>query len=153
VGGPILWGGKGSGACSLPRPTRPGGLGGVSPTGPLPSALPRKGGAGRTWLPLTIMLRDPTAEPGALRFALQTALLRATLPAAVLGGRLELRDLGAPTPLQPGLFDARGAAQLALAAVTRSLCSRFGANPLQRVVALDPRHRLPERRYALVEAS
>ncbi|HZS02603.1 MAG TPA: hypothetical protein VFE37_28070 [Chloroflexota bacterium] len=98
-------------------------------------------------------LRDPTAEAGALRFALQTALLHATLPAAVVGVRLELRDLGPPTPLQPALFDARGAARLALTAATRSLRTRFGANPLQRVVALDTRHRLPERRYALVEAS
>ncbi|HLH26397.1 MAG TPA: hypothetical protein VK066_28080 [Chloroflexota bacterium] len=106
-----------------------------------------------TRLPLTVALHDPTAEAGALRFALQTALLRAMLPGAVVGARLELRDLGAPTPLQPALFDARGAMRLALAAATRSLRTRFGANPLQRVVALDPRHRLPERRYALVEAS
>jgi nucleotidyltransferase/DNA polymerase involved in DNA repair len=105
------------------------------------------------WVPVTIALHDPTAELGALRRALQTALLRTTLPAAVLGVRLELRDLGPPTPLQPALFDARGAARLALTAATRSLRTRFGANPLQRVVALDPRHRLPERRYALVEAS
>ncbi|HEY7068058.1 MAG TPA: hypothetical protein VII06_41790 [Chloroflexota bacterium] len=108
---------------------------------------------GSEWLPLTLALRDPTVEPGLIRAALQTALLRATLPAAVLGVRLELRDLGPPTPLQPALFDARGAAQLALAAATRGLRARFGANPLQRVVALDPGHRLPERRYALVEAS
>src|SRR5581483_8648823 len=105
------------------------------------------------WLPITLALRDPTAEPGPIRAALQPALLRTTLPAAVLGVRLELRDLGPPTPLQPALFDARGAARLALAAATRGLQARFGTNPLQRVVALDPRHRLPERRYTLVEAS
>jgi hypothetical protein len=57
-------------------------------------------------------------------------------------------------PLQLALLpDGRGRADLALAAATRDLRARVGANPLCRVVALDPRHRLPERRYALAEAS
>jgi hypothetical protein len=137
-----------------PHPPRQGSSAVVSraaPCTPGPYSLPPNSGG--AWVPLVVALHDATAEAGALRRALQTALLRATPAAVVVGVRLELRDLGAPTPLQPGLFDARGAAQLALAAATRGLRTRFGANPLQRVVALDPRHRLPERRYALVEAS
>jgi hypothetical protein len=99
------------------------------------------------------VVREPTTELGALRFAVTAALLRAAAPGPVVGLRLELHDLAAPTPLQPGLFDVRGAARLALAATVRGLRTRFATNPLQRVVALDPRHRLPERRYALMEAS
>jgi hypothetical protein len=107
---------------------------------------------GATW-ECARTLHQPTLESGALRAALEPTLLRETLAAAVIGARLELCDLGPPAPLQPALFGDRGAARLALAAATRGLRARFGASPLQRVVVLDPRHRLPERRYALVEAS
>src|SRR5207253_1274775 len=103
---------------------------------------------GATW-ECARTLHQPTLESGALRAALGPVLLRETLPAAVVGVRLELCDLGPPAPLQPALFGDRGAARLALAATARGLRARFGASPLQRVVALDPLHRLPERRYAL----
>ncbi len=103
----------------------------------------------RAWAP-----RQPTAAPGVLRLPLEATLLRERLPAAVVGLRLELHELGPPAPLQLALLpDGRGRADLALAAATRALRARLGANPLCRVVALDPRHRLPERRYALAEIS
>lgn len=107
-------------------------------------------GAPATW-EQRVVLREPTAAAEAIRFALAGALLRATPPGPIVGLRLELHDLGAPTPCQLGLFAPRATAG-ALAAAVRTLRARYGALPLRRVVALDPRHRLPERRYALVEA-
>jgi nucleotidyltransferase/DNA polymerase involved in DNA repair len=107
----------------------------------------------RTW-ERALVPRQPTADPAALRFPLETALRRERLPAAALDLRLELHALGSPAPLQLALLpDQRGRTDLALVSAVRSLRARFGANPLSRVAVLDPHHRLPERRYLLVEAS
>ncbi len=66
---------------------------------------------------------------------------------------MKQHTLGPPKTLPTGRFEALGATALALAATVQGLRARHGGSPLQRVVALDPAHRLPERRYALVEAS
>lgn len=94
---------------------------------------------------------QPTRDAATLRRLLASALLRAALPAAVTELRLELGGLAVPPPLQPALLpDRRGQVALALAAATRGLQARCGGNPLRRVLPLDPAHRLPERRYALI---
>ena len=96
----------------------------------------------------TRVLHTATAEPAPLRFALESLLRDTTLPAPAVGVRLELYALGPLVPRQPTLFGEPNARGLPIAAI-RKLRAQFGTNPLQRILALDPAHRLPERRYAL----
>jgi hypothetical protein len=101
----------------------------------------------------------PTAVLAEWRRLLAATLGRAVLPAAVVGVRLTLDAVGPlpatplalPPPLACSGSEAARARRAALAAAAQQVRLRSGRGLLWRVQPLDPRHRLPERRYLLVE--
>ncbi len=107
--------------------------------------------------------REPTARRERLAFLLRSRMSLSPPPRAVEGLRVEFRHFGPPSA-QEGLFDrkeedGRGKEGRSLAAgevppsleeAVRELKLRLGASPLYRVVEVDPRSRIPERRHALL---
>ena len=96
------------------------------------------------------LYREPSLDPPALWRTLQAWLARAqwTRPVA----RIELVvDRRGAAAQQESLFGMRGRTRLRLRHISRELESRYGKTPLKRLVEVEPWHRIPERRYALMD--
>ena len=109
------------------------------------------------------VLREPSADPDRIGFALRTRMELAPPPRAVESLLLEFFEFGAPAS-QDDLFDRRdeagrseegraltdGQVPFALREAVRELKLKIGYSPLYRVVEVDPWSRLPERRHGLL---
>ncbi len=98
------------------------------------------------------VLREPLGERTRLWTVVRAAIEGAELPGALTRISLELGGLTAESGRQHSLFDSeRTRRREELDEMVRHLKVRFGQSPLARVVEVEPWHRLPERRRALLE--
>ena len=98
------------------------------------------------------VLREPLGDGERLWGVVRTHVEYADFPGPLALLSLELGGLTAESGRQRSLFDAdhvRRAEQLD--EMVRHLKVRFGHSPIARVVDVEPWHRLPERRHALLE--
>src|SRR5690606_3863700 len=100
----------------------------------------------------TQVLREPLGDRGRLWLTVRTHVEYAEFPGLFTELSLELGGLTAESGRQWSLLDTdrvRRAEQLD--EMVRHLKVRFGHSPVARVVDVEPWHRLPERRHALLE--
>lgn len=98
------------------------------------------------------VLREPLGDRTRLWTVLQSLIGHAEFPGPLSLVSLELGDLTQESGRQRSLFDAdRVRRSEQLDEMVRHLKVRFGQSPVARVVAVEPWHRLPERRHALLE--
>jgi len=98
------------------------------------------------------ILREPLGDRGRLWMTIRTLVEYAEFPGPFSVISLELGGLTDESGRQRSLFDTdrvRRAEQLD--EMVRHLKVRFGESPITRVVEIEPWHRLPERRYGLLE--
>ncbi|HLZ71619.1 MAG TPA: hypothetical protein VKV26_17085 [Dehalococcoidia bacterium] len=100
----------------------------------------------RTWT-----LHAPANRPEAAFLPAAAALRELALPGPVAALRLTLHDLCQEEGQQGSLFSSAARRRTQLGEAVRQIEARCGRNLLQRIVALDPRSRLPERRRGLAE--
>lgn len=98
-----------------------------------------------------LSMKEPTGDRGRLWLALRTVLEQAEYPGPIAELELELGGLTSESARQRGLFRDRLRRREELDEMVRHLKLRYGQSPLARIVALDPRNRLPERRHALMD--
>ena len=98
------------------------------------------------------VLREPLGDRARLWTVIRAAVEVAELPGPLTLISLELGGLTAESGRQRNLFDTdRTRRREELDEMVRHLKVRFGQSPLARVVEVEPWHRLPERRRALLE--
>ncbi len=98
------------------------------------------------------VLREPLGDRARLWTVIQSAVEVAELPGPLTLISLELGGLTAESGRQRNLFDTdRTRRREELDEMVRHLKVRFGQSPLARVVEVEPWHRLPEHRRALLE--
>lgn len=98
------------------------------------------------------VLREPLGDRARLWTVIRAAIEGAELPGPITLLSLELGGLTAESGRQRSLFDTdRARRREELDEMIRHLKVRFGQSPLARVVDVEPWHRLPERRRALLE--
>lgn len=98
------------------------------------------------------VLREPLGDRARLWTVIRTAIEGAELPGPITLLSLELGGLTAESGRQRSLFDTeRARRREELDEMVRHLKVRFGQSPLARIVDVEPWHRLPERRRALLE--
>lgn len=98
------------------------------------------------------MLREPLGDPARLWVTIRTLIEYAVFPGPLGDLSLELGGLTAESGRQWSLFDAgRVRRGEQLDEMVRHLKVRFGHSSIARVVEVEPWHRLPERRHALLE--
>lgn len=98
------------------------------------------------------VLREPLGDRARLWTVLRTLVEYAEFPGPLWLVELELSGLTAESGRQHSLFDAEQTRRREqLDEMVRHLKVRFGESPVARVVDVEPWHRLPERRYALLE--
>lgn len=103
--------------------------------------------AGGTWR-TSITLRRASADPARLRLALAPRLAELPAPASSLA--LEVAAFGPPAHDQGRLLDEEGAIRRArLSEAVRQARQSAGADAAMRILEVDPRSRVPERRTAL----
>ncbi len=103
--------------------------------------------AGGTWR-ATVTLRRASADPARIRLALVPRL--AELPAPAGSIALEVAAFGPPAHDQGRLLDEEGAARRArLGEAVRQARQSAGDDAAMRILEVDPRSRVPERRAAL----
>ena len=97
------------------------------------------------------VLREPLGDRGRLWTVLRTLVEYAEFPGPFSLVALELAGLTEESGRQHSLFVEQTRRREQLDEMVRHLKVRFGESPLARVVELEPWHRLPERRRALLE--
>lgn len=97
------------------------------------------------------VLREPTGDRARLWTVLRTLIEHAEFPGLVTLLELELGGLTAESGRQASLFSEQTRRREQLDTMVRHLKVRFGHSPLGRAVDVEPWHRLPERRHALLE--
>lgn len=98
------------------------------------------------------VLREPLGDRARLWTVIRAAIEGAELPGPLTLVSLELGGLTAESGRQRNLFDTdRTRRREELDEMVRHLKVRFGQSPLARVVEVEPWHRLPEHRRALLE--
>lgn len=97
------------------------------------------------------VLREPLGDRARLWTVLRAAVEYAGFPGPFSALTLELGGLTAESGRQHSLFHEQTRRREQLDEMVRHLKVRFGESPVSRVVDLEPWHRLPERRYALLE--
>lgn len=97
------------------------------------------------------VLREPSGDRARLWTALRPQIEYAQFPGPLARIELELGGLTAESARQRSLFHEQVRRREQLDEMVRHLKVRFGASPVARVVAVEPWHRLPERRYALLD--
>lgn len=98
------------------------------------------------------VLREPLGDRARLWTVIHAAVEGAELPGPLALVSLELGGLTAESGRQCNLFDTdRTRRREELDEMVRHLKVRFGQSPLARVVEVEPWHRLPEHRRALLE--
>ncbi len=97
-------------------------------------------------------MKSPTDSEREIVMLLKHRLETVQLPSGVTGIYLGLSQLGSEQGNQYPLLESERVRQEAqLKRAVKRLKIRFGRNPLKRVVSLDPRSRIPERRAGLIE--
>ena len=96
-------------------------------------------------------LKEPSAYRERLLQSMKHHLGRLSLGGPVSGLRLELGDLRGEVGKQEGLLLRKGKQPEAVRLALAQLRERFGRDPVQRVVEVEPSSLLPERRFALTE--
>lgn len=97
------------------------------------------------------VLREPLGDRARLWTVLRTAVEYAELPGPFSLVTLELCGLTEESGRQHSLFVEQARRSEQLDEMVRHLKVRFGESPIARVVDMEPWHRLPERRHALLE--
>lgn len=97
------------------------------------------------------VLRDPLGDRGRMWTVLRTLVEYAEFPGPFSLVTLELAGLTEESGRQHSLFMEQTRRREQLDEMVRHLKVRFGESPLARVVEVEPWHRLPERRRALLE--
>jgi hypothetical protein len=97
------------------------------------------------------VLREPLGERGRLWTLLRSLVEYAEFPGPFTFLSLELGGLTEESGRQHSLFAEQTRRREQLDEMVRHLKVRFGESPLARVVDVEPWHRLPERRRALLE--
>lgn len=97
------------------------------------------------------VLREPLGDRGRLWTLVRSLVEYAELPGPFSFITLELSGLTKESGRQQSLFSEQTRRQEQLDEMVRHLKVRFGESPVARVVDVEPWHRLPERRYALLE--
>ena len=97
------------------------------------------------------VLKEPSGDRGRLWTIIRPAIEHAEFPGPLSELTLELGGLTEETARQPSLLSDQIRRREQLDEMVRHLKVRFGQSPVARVVALEPWHRLPERRYALID--
>lgn len=98
------------------------------------------------------VLREPLGDRARLWTAIRTIVEYTEFPGPLSRLELELGGLTAESGRQASLLDAeRTRRREQLDEMVRHLKVRFGESPVARVTPLEPWHRLPERRYALLD--
>ena len=97
------------------------------------------------------VLREPLGDRARLWTVLRTLVEYAELPGPFSLVTLELGGLTEESGRQHSLFAEQTRRRDQLDDMVRHLKVRFGESPVSRVVEVEPWHRLPERRYALLE--
>lgn len=105
---------------------------------------------GQLWERLQV-LREPSGDRVRLWTALRPHIDYGTLPGPIVRIELELAGLTAESAKQHSLFQDQVRRCEQLDEMVRHLKVRFGASPVARIVPVEPWHRLPERRYALMD--
>jgi len=99
-----------------------------------------------------VTLKAATDSKGEILGCLRRRLERARLPRAITGISLGFMGLSDEEAIQ-GFFALRGTSDHGerVRHLVGNLKLRFGNNPLKRVVPLDPKSRIPERRASLID--
>jgi len=97
------------------------------------------------------VLREPLGDRGRLWTVLRTVVEYADFPGPFSLVTLELSGLTEESGRQQSLFAEQTRRREQLDAMIRHLKVRFGESPVARVVDVEPWHRLPEHRHALLE--
>jgi DNA polymerase-4/protein ImuB len=97
------------------------------------------------------VLREPLGDRARLWTVLRALVEYAELPGPLSLVTLELGGITMESGRQYGLFDEQTRRRDQLDEMVRHLKVRFGESPLAHVVDVEPWHRLPERRRALLE--
>jgi nucleotidyltransferase/DNA polymerase involved in DNA repair len=97
------------------------------------------------------VLREPLGDRGRLWTLLKSLVEYAEFPGPFSLVTLELAGLTEESGRQHSLFVEQTRRREQLDEMVRHLKVRFGESPLARVVEVEPWHRLPERRRALLE--
>ncbi len=97
------------------------------------------------------VLREPLGDRARLWTVLRTAVEYAEFPGPFSLVTLELGGLTEESGRQHSLFVEQSRRSEQLDEMVRHLKVRFGESPITRVVDMEPWHRLPERRHALLE--
>lgn len=97
------------------------------------------------------VLKEPSGDRARLWTIIRPAIEHAEFPGPLAELTLELGGLTEETARQPSLLSDHIRRREQLDEMVRHLKVRFGQSPIARVVALEPWHRLPERRYALID--
>jgi DNA polymerase-4/protein ImuB len=97
------------------------------------------------------VLREPLGNRARLWTVLRSLVEHAEFPGPVCLIALELGGLTEESGRQYGLFEEQVRRRRQLDEMVRHLKVRFGESPLAHVVDVEPWHRLPERRRALLE--
>jgi len=99
-----------------------------------------------------VTLKAATDSKGEILGCLRRRLERARFPSAITGISLGLMGLGSNEAMQ-GSFVLRGTTDHGerVRRLVGNLKLRFGNSPLKRVVPLDPKSRIPERRARLID--
>lgn len=97
------------------------------------------------------VLREPLSDRGRIWTLLRSLVEYAELPGPISAVMLELGGLTLESGRQHSLFTEQTRRREQLDEMVRHLKVRFGESPVARVVEVEPWHRLPERRYALLE--
>lgn len=97
------------------------------------------------------VLREPLGDQGRLWTLLRSLVEYAEFPGPFSLVTLELSGLTEESGRQHSLFQEQARRREQLDEMVRHLKVRFGESPVARVVDLEPWHRLPERRRALLE--
>jgi DNA polymerase-4/protein ImuB len=97
------------------------------------------------------VLREPLGDRGRLWILLRSLIEYAEFPGPFSALSLELGGLTEESGRQHSLFVEQTRRREQLDEMVRHLKVRFGESPIARVVEVEPWHRLPERRRALLE--
>jgi DNA polymerase-4/protein ImuB len=97
------------------------------------------------------VLREPLGDRARLWTVLRALVEYAELPGPLSLVTLELGGITMESGRQYGLFEEQTRRRDQLDEMVRHLKVRFGESPLAHVVDVEPWHRLPERRRALLE--
>lgn len=97
------------------------------------------------------VLREPLGDRARLWTVLRTAIEYSDLPGPLSLLTLELGGLTEESGRQQSLFTEQMRRREQLDEMVRHLKVRFGESPVARVVDVEPWHRLPEHRHALLE--